>query len=70
MAAAAGEGADIPCFGLTSPEAGSDAASMVDTGIIARVISKAAKCWLKLNWHKRYITLGPVRRCSSRLQGL
>ena len=27
-------GQDIPCFGLTSPEAGSDAASMIDRGVI------------------------------------
>ena len=26
------EGSEIPCFGLTSPEAGSDAASMIDSG--------------------------------------
>lgn len=55
------DGREIPAFGLTSPEAGSDAASMIDTGVI---------CWgqwrgervlgMKLNWHKRYITLGPV----------
>jgi acyl-CoA dehydrogenase len=36
VAAAVAKGADIPCFGLTSPEAGSDAASMVDTGIICK----------------------------------
>jgi acyl-CoA dehydrogenase len=55
------EGVELPCFGLTSPEAGSDAASMEDIGVV---------CWgefegsqvlgIKLNWHKRYITLGPV----------
>src|SRR5215218_4830337 len=55
------EGADIPCFGLTSPEAGSDAASMVDTGIICRGSFEAREVpGLRLNWHKRYITLGPV----------
>ena len=27
---------EIPCFGLTSPEAGSDAASMIDSGIVCR----------------------------------
>src|SRR5438067_6067958 len=55
------EGADIPCFGLTSPEAGSDAASMVDTGIICKSNFEGREVLgLRLNWHKRYITLGPV----------
>jgi acyl-CoA dehydrogenase len=54
-------GADIPCFGLTSPEAGSDAAAMVDTGIICKGNFEGNEViGLKLNWHKRYITLGPV----------
>lgn len=55
------EGADIPCFGLTSPEAGSDAASMVDTGVICKGSFEGREViGLRLNWHKRYITLGPV----------
>src|SRR3954452_16051007 len=55
------EGADIPCFGLTSPEAGSDAASMIDTGIICKGSFEGREVLgLRLNWHKRYITLGPV----------
>jgi acyl-CoA dehydrogenase len=55
------EGIDIPCFGLTSPEAGSDAASMVDTGIICKGNFEGREViGLRLNWHKRYITLGPV----------
>ncbi|MCP1842001.1 acyl-CoA dehydrogenase [Bradyrhizobium sp. USDA 4524] len=54
-------GQDIPCFGLTSPEAGSDAASMIDTGIICRGNFEGREVLgLRLNWHKRYITLGPV----------
>ncbi|RZN34179.1 acyl-CoA dehydrogenase [Bradyrhizobium sp. Leo121] len=54
-------GHDIPCFGLTSPEAGSDAASMVDTGIICKGNFEGVEViGLRLNWHKRYITLGPV----------
>jgi acyl-CoA dehydrogenase len=55
------DGRDIPCFGLTSPEAGSDAAAMVDTGIICKGTFEGREVLgLKLNWHKRYITLGPV----------
>ncbi|MGY2808856.1 acyl-CoA dehydrogenase [Bradyrhizobium sp. USDA 4506] len=54
-------GQDIPCFGLTSPEAGSDAASMIDTGIICKGNFEGREVLgLRLNWHKRYITLGPV----------
>ncbi|MCA6106411.1 acyl-CoA dehydrogenase [Bradyrhizobium cenepequi] len=54
-------GHDVPCFGLTSPEAGSDAASMVDTGIICKGNFEGNEViGLRLNWHKRYITLGPV----------
>src|SRR5580658_10511637 len=55
------DGRDIPCFGLTSPEAGSDAASMIDSGIICKgTVEGREVLGLRLNWHKRYITLGPV----------
>ncbi len=55
------KGLEIPCFALTNPTAGSDAASIPDYGIV---------CWgdhdgkrvlgLRVTWDKRYITLGPV----------
>lgn len=55
------DGRDIPCFGLTSPEAGSDAASMVDRGVVCYGEYKGEKTLgMRVNWHKRYITLGPV----------
>ena len=55
------EAKEIPCFGLTSPEAGSDAASMVDTGVVCRGTWQGREVLgIKLNWHKRYITLGPI----------
>jgi acyl-CoA dehydrogenase len=54
-------GEEIPCFGLTSPEAGSDAASMIDTGVVCRGTYEGKDTLgIRLNWHKRYITLGPI----------
>ena len=54
-------GEEIPCFGLTSPEAGSDAASMIDSGVVCRgEYLGQPTLGIRLNWHKRYITLGPI----------
>ncbi|WP_395944739.1 acyl-CoA dehydrogenase [Brevundimonas sp.] len=55
------DGRDIPAFGLTSPEAGSDAASMTDEGVICEGEYQGRKVLgMRLNWKKRYITLGPI----------
>lgn len=53
---------EIPCFALTGPEAGSDAASTPDTGVVCRgdYGNKKDLLGLRLNWEKRYITLAPL----------
>jgi len=55
-------GEEVPCFALTSPDAGSDAASMTDTGVVCRGEFQGKKdvLGIRLDWEKRYITLGPV----------
>jgi acyl-CoA dehydrogenase len=55
-------GEDIPCFALTGPEAGSDASAMPDSGVVCRGEFQGRKdvLGIRLNWDKRYITLGPV----------
>jgi len=54
-------GDDIPCFALTGPLAGSDAGAMPDTGVICKGEWQGQETiGLRLNWEKRYITLGPV----------
>ena len=55
------DGREIPAFALTSEDAGSDAASMTDRGVV---------CWgehngqrtlgMRVTWSKRYISLGPI----------
>jgi acyl-CoA dehydrogenase len=55
------KGDEIPCFALTSPSAGSDAASMSDYGVVCRGVHEGKEVLgLRLNWNKRYITLAPV----------
>lgn len=54
-------GDEIPCFALTGPLAGSDAGAMPDTGIVCKGEWNGEEViGLRLNWEKRYITLGPV----------
>jgi acyl-CoA dehydrogenase len=54
-------GEEIPCFALTHPRAGSDAASLPDTGIVCRGMYQGREVvGLRLNFSKRYITLAPI----------
>ncbi|MDH4175716.1 MAG: acyl-CoA dehydrogenase, partial [Betaproteobacteria bacterium] len=54
-------GQEIPCFALTSPEAGSDAASIPDFGVVCKGAWQGKETLgMRLTWDKRYITLGPV----------
>ncbi|MCX2723970.1 acyl-CoA dehydrogenase [Roseibium salinum] len=51
------KGEEVPAFALTSEHAGSDASAMRDTGVVCE---QDGVVGLRLNWSKRYITLGPV----------
>lgn len=51
-------GEEIPCFALTEPLAGSDAASITSNGVVFR--GEDGKLYLRLNFRKRYITLGAI----------
>jgi acyl-CoA dehydrogenase len=54
-------GEEVPCFGLTGPRAGSDAASIPDTGIVCKGIYEGREIvGVRLNFTKRYITLAPI----------
>ncbi|MBI5450387.1 MAG: acyl-CoA dehydrogenase [Gammaproteobacteria bacterium] len=54
-------GLEVPCFALTGPEAGSDAGSIPDRGVVCRgQFDGREVLGIRLNWDKRYITLGPV----------
>jgi acyl-CoA dehydrogenase len=53
-------GEEIPCFALTGPFSGSDAASMRDIGVVAKGWHEGKETvGIRLNWDKRYITLAP-----------
>lgn len=56
------DGIEIPAFALTSPKAGSDAGAMTDSGVVCYGVFEGNERTLgiRLNWEKRYITLGPV----------
>jgi len=51
------KGQEIPCFALTGPTSGSDAATMRDIGVVVR--GPDGRPAIRLSWDKRYITLAP-----------
>ncbi|EOL9073324.1 acyl-CoA dehydrogenase FadE [Cronobacter turicensis] len=54
-------GVEIPCFALTSPEAGSDAGAIPDTGVVCMGEWQGEQVLgMRLTWNKRYITLAPI----------
>ena len=55
------KGEEIPCFGLTSPEAGSDAGAIPDTGVVCYGQFEGQQVLgLNMNFSKRWITLAPI----------
>jgi acyl-CoA dehydrogenase len=54
-------GQDVPCFALTAPNAGSDAAAIKDSGVVCKGTWEGKEIvGMRLNWDKRYITLAPI----------
>ena len=53
-------GDEVPCFSLTGPTSGSDAATMRDIGTVVKGQHDGRETLgVRLSWDKRYITLGP-----------
>ena len=50
------DGRELPCFALTEPLAGSDATSIQSNGVVFK--NENGEIKIRLNWNKRYITLG------------
>ncbi|MFN0006656.1 MAG: acyl-CoA dehydrogenase [Planctomycetota bacterium] len=54
-------GEEVPCFSLTEPGAGSDAGGLASTGVVCKGTYEGKEVLgMRLNWNKRYSTLGPV----------
>ncbi|MGE3756803.1 MAG: acyl-CoA dehydrogenase [Pseudobdellovibrionaceae bacterium] len=51
-------GEEMPCFGLTEPNAGSDAGAIAAEGILFK--GDDGKLYMRLNWNKRWITLAAI----------
>lgn len=52
------DGKEIPCFGLTETQAGSDAGAITSEGILFK--EKDGKLKIKINWSKRYVSLSSI----------
>ncbi|MCB0385983.1 MAG: acyl-CoA dehydrogenase, partial [Bdellovibrionales bacterium] len=52
------EGQEMPCFGLTEPQAGSDAGSITSEGVLYK--NAQGELCIRLNWRKRWITLAAI----------
>lgn len=54
-------GEEVACFALTSPSAGSDAASIIDEGVVCMgQYEGQSVLGVRLTFDKRYITLAPI----------
>lgn len=51
-------GEEVPCFGLTEPSAGSDAGSILSTGVLFK--NAQGQMMIRMNWNKRWITLAAI----------
>ncbi|MDP0908096.1 hypothetical protein Q6322_30210, partial [Klebsiella pneumoniae] len=54
-------GLEIPCFALTTPQAGSDAGAIPETGVVCMGDCQGQQeQGMRLTWNKRYISLAPI----------
>ncbi|MBU6429054.1 MAG: acyl-CoA dehydrogenase family protein, partial [Cyanobacteria bacterium REEB65] len=54
-------GQEIPCFALTEPQAGSDAAAASSSGVVCKGTWQGQEIvGMRLHWDKRYCTLAPL----------
>jgi acyl-CoA dehydrogenase len=54
-------GEEVPCFSLTEPGAGSDAGGLTSQGVVCKGQWEGKEVLgMRLDWDKRYSTLGPV----------
>jgi len=65
------KGLEIPCFGLTNPHAGSDAAAIPDSGIVCKGMWEGREVLgMRVTWEKNVTSRwAPFRRCSGSLSG-